>query len=89
VDLAAVKAALERAAQQSVIQPTGELAEARSQEMATAPTTPIETLSERDIAAAREALPALQERLGQTIQRHFDAESFKRLLTNHPEFRKD
>ena len=48
-----------------------------------------ETLSERELAAVREALPAIHERTGQIIQHSFDAESFKRLLTNHPEFRKE
>jgi hypothetical protein len=48
-----------------------------------------ETLAERDLAAARESLPALQERMEQMIPRHFDAETLRRILTTHPELRKD
>lgn len=77
-DREAMKTALQRASQVAT--------EPRPQAEVTAPS---EVLSERDLAAAREALPALQERIGHVIKQHFDADTLRRALTNHPEFRKE
>ena len=88
-ELAAVKSALERATPRDAVQPRRDPPEPGPQHAVAPASNATETLSERDLAAVRESLPALRERMGQVIQRSFDAESFKQLLTNHPEFRKD
>jgi len=86
---AAIRAALERGASPSAAPPVGETSKQRAPNVPAQASAAAETLSERDLAAVRESLPALQQQMGQVIQRSFDAESFKRFLVNHPEFKKE
>ena len=86
---AAIRAALERAVSPSAVPPSGETRKPSAPNVPAQASAAAETLSERDLAAVRESLPALQQQMGQVIQRSFDAESFRRFLVNHPEFKKE